>query len=82
MGNKIPTFDELLNKDIYYVTEDEKNYYFKPNLSPGVIYDTSLWVVDKETKSVSYLDCMEYVFNGTHDRTKPVDISLLRKGVT
>lgn len=75
---KIYTFDELLNMDIYNITEDEKNYYIKLELEEGETYDNSLWVVDKKTKAVSYMLATDYMVF-IHDKTKPVDPLVLKR---
>lgn len=70
--SKVFTLNELLAKPIRMVTEDAGHYYVK--LDSDDNYDDSLWVVDKNTKQVTYTGCIDYMFS-IHDSTASVELN-------
>ena len=60
------TFEELLDANIHAAYEDENNYYISINSND--VYDDALWVINKKTKDVSYMSCIEFMF-GEDEKT-------------
>ena len=75
------TFDELLKKKIHKAFEDSDNYYIKLDLDPGVNYDVSLWVVNKKTGEVTYMDIMDFLYgdDGLSEKAKEIDLSAIKR---
>lgn len=63
------SFNELLNADIDEMTENKNRYFIQ--LKPEQFYDNTVWVVDKQTKSVSFIHFTEYLINFM-DKVTPV----------
>lgn len=59
----MPTINELIEKDIACVYEDEGYFYIRLVLAPGINYDDSMWKIDKQTKEVSYLDYTAFMID-------------------
>ncbi len=70
------TFDELLNADVLFITEDEKNYYIR--VKPERFFDNCVWVVDKDTKKVSFIYYTDYLVD-VIDHAVPVDLQFLKR---
>ena len=70
------TFEDLLDADIDFISENEQNYYIR--IKSKAFYDDNMWAVDKKTNKVSFIGYINYMLN-IMDNTKPVDPETLKR---
>lgn len=70
------TFDELLTSKLLFVTECDEYYYMKPSLDD--YYDERVYKVNKKTKEVSCMHCIDYMCD-IESYTTSVNIEALRR---
>lgn len=70
------TFEDLLTSKLSLVAEYDGYYYMKPPLDS--LYDEWIYKVNKNTKEISCIHCIDYMLD-IEDKTTSVDLEILRK---
>ena len=77
-GTVYETIDELINADIESLYEDRDNYYF--HLIPECFCENAVWVVNKQTREVSYMMFTEFIFDTMYKtNAKKIDLQTLKR---
>lgn len=73
------TVDELFSEPIGRAWMDDKNYYIQHKSDMGTGWsDTSMYVIDKETKNVLWKNYLDFMFD-EKDKCVPLDVSKLKE---
>ncbi len=70
---------ELLHEKIFWIREDDVNYYVCLESNPGQYYNNITWVVNKNTDNVTFMGFTDFIREGLFEKTTLVDPETLKR---